>query len=232
LFLEFPDAAPDKHPIDIDISAAGEFLLGRDLLIAAPAFPGELDSYQVEFPSQDWYNYWTGEKVSQPATTGEHTGPTETAANQVRLKATIQPTLDTLPVFARGGSILPIAPLVQSTGETPQGQLTLRVYRGEDCAGTLYQDDGQTFSYQQGQFLRMKFDCQVAADGFHLRIGPHEGSYSAWWKSLRVEIYGWKPQQNSALLNGKALPTGPSPIPYGMAINVPDDGRGAELHMQ
>jgi alpha-glucosidase len=232
LFLEFPDAAPDKHPIDIDISAAGEFLLGRDLLIAAPAFPGELDRYQVEFPSEDWYNYWTGEKVSQPATTGGHTGPTETAANQVRLKTTIQPALDTLPVFARGGSILPIAPLVQSTGETPQGQLTLRVYTGEDCAGTLYQDDGQTFSYQQGQFLRMKFDCMVSADGFHLRIGPHKGSYSAWWKSLRVEIYGWKPQQNSALLNGKAMSSGTSPIPYGLAINVPDDGRGAELHMQ
>jgi alpha-glucosidase len=232
LFLEFPDAAPDKHPIDIDVSAAGEFLLGRDLLIAAAAFPGELDRYQVEFPSEDWYNYWTGEKVPQPAKAGVHTGPTETAANQVRLKSTIQPALDTLPVFARGGSILPIAPLVESTGETPQGPLTLRVYVGEDCAGTLYQDDGQSYSYQQGQFLRMKFDCQVAADGFHLRISPHEGSYSAWWKSLRVEIYGWTPQQNSALLNGQAIPTGASPIPHGLAINVADDGRGAELHMQ
>ena len=232
LFLEFPDAAPDKHPIDIDVSAAGEFLLGRDLLIAAPAFPGELDRYQVEFPSEDWYNYWTGEKVPQPAKTGAHTGPTETTANQVRLKTTIQPALDTLPVFARGGSILPIAPLVESTGETPQGPLTLRVYVGEECGGTLYQDDGQSYSYQQGQFLRMKFDCQVAADGFHLRISPHEGSYSAWWKSLRVEIYGWTPQQNSALLNGQAMPTGASPIPHGLAITVADDGRGAELHMQ
>jgi alpha-glucosidase len=232
LFLEFPDAAPDKHPIDIDISAAGEFLLGRDLLIAAPAFPGELDRYQVEFPSEDWYNYWTGEKVSQPAKTGVATGPTETAANQVWLKTTIQPALDSLPVFARGGAILPIAPLVQSTGETPQGQLTLRVYVGNDCGGTLYQDDGQTYSYEQGQFLRMKFDCQVAADGFHLRISPHEGSYSAWWKSLRVEVYGWKPQQNSALLNGQAMPTAASPIPHGLAITVADDGRGAELHMQ
>jgi alpha-glucosidase len=78
----------------------------------------------------------------------------------------------------------------------------------------------------------MKFDCQVAADGFHLRISPHEGSYPAWWRDLRVEVYGWKSQQNSALLNGKAMPTGASPIPYGLAITVADDGRGAELHMQ
>jgi alpha-glucosidase len=231
LFLEFPDAAPDKHPIDIDTSAAGEFLLGRDLLIAAPAFPGELDRYQVEFPSEDWYNYWTGEKVSQP-TVDSHAGPTETAANQVRLKTTIQPALDTLPVFARGGSILPIAPLVQSTGETPQGQLTLRVYVGEDCGGTLYQDDGQTYRYEQGQFLRMKFDCHVEANGFHLRISPHEGSFPAWWKSLRVEVYGWKPQQHSALLNGKAMASAATPIPHGLTITVADDGHGAELHMQ
>jgi alpha-glucosidase len=231
LFLEFPDAAPDKHPIDIDGSAAGEFLLGRDLLIAAPAFPGELDRYQVEFPSQDWYNYWTGEKIPQP-TLGSHAGPTETEANQVRLKITIQPALDTLPVFARGGSILPVAPLVESTGETPQGQLTLRVYVGEDCGGTLYEDDGQTYSYEEGHFLRMKFDCQVATDGFRLRISPHEGSYDAWWKSLRVEIYGWTPQANSALLNGQAMQAVASPIPHGLAITVADDGRGAELHMQ
>jgi alpha-glucosidase len=231
LFLEFPDAAPDKHPIDIDTSAAGEFLLGRDLLIAPPAFPGELDRYQVEFPSEDWYNYWTGEKVSQPPKGGP-AGPTETVANQVWLKTTIQPALDTLPVFARGGSILPIAPLVESTGETPQGELTLRVYVGEDCGGTLYQDDGQTYAYEQGQFLRMKFDCQVAADGFHLRISQHEGSYSPWWKSLRVEVYGWKPQQNSALLNGQAIATGTNPIPHGVAITIADDGRVAELHMQ
>jgi alpha-glucosidase len=230
LFLEFPDAAPDKHPIDVDVSAAGEFLLGRDLLIAAPAFPGELDRYQVEFPSEDWYNYWTGEKVR--ATTGVHTGPTETAANQVWLKTTIEPALDTLPVFARGGSILPIAPLVESTGETPQGQLTLRVYVGEDCDGTIYQDDGQSYSYQKGEFLRMKFDCHVATDGFRLRISPHAGSYAAWWKSLRVEIYGWEPHLNSASLNGQAMPATASPILHGLAITVPDDGRGAELHLQ
>ena len=59
-----------------------------------------------------------------------------------------------------------------------------------------------------------------------------KGSYAAWWNSLRVEVYGWKPQQNSALLNGHAMPTVASPIAHGLAITVPDDGRGAELHMQ
>ena len=62
LFLEYPNAAPDRHPIDIDNQASGEFLLGRDLLIAPAPFPDQADSYSIEFPSADWYDYWTGEK--------------------------------------------------------------------------------------------------------------------------------------------------------------------------
>jgi len=66
LFLEFPDAASDGHPIDIDVNASSEFLLGADLLIAPQPYPDELDTYEIEFPSPDWYNYWTGEKLVCP----------------------------------------------------------------------------------------------------------------------------------------------------------------------
>jgi alpha-glucosidase len=67
LFLEFPDAMPDRHPIDVDPGAAAEFMLGPDLLIAPSPYPEEPDAYTVEFPSHDWYDYWTGAKVARPA---------------------------------------------------------------------------------------------------------------------------------------------------------------------
>jgi alpha-glucosidase len=232
LFLEFPDAAPDHHPIDIDVNASGEFLLGRDLLIAAPPFPDALDRYQVEFPSDDWYDYWSGQKVQQPAPGNSSASPTATAMNQVKLTTVIQPALDTLPVFVRGGSILPVAPLVESTNETPKGPLTLRVYAGSDCSGTLYQDDGKTYAYQYGEFLRMKFDCQIRPDGFHLQVSQHEGSYAAWWKDLRIEIYGWKPAAKAGLLNNKRLSSAFASIPNGLVITVPDDGRGVDLQLR
>ena len=229
LFLEFPDAAPDHHPIDTDVGASGEFLLGRDLLIAPPAFPDELDRYQVEFPSDDWYDYWTGKKVPEPASGSVSTGPTTTAMSQVRLTAAAEPSLDTLPVFVRGGSILPVAPLVESTNETPNGPLTLRVYAGSACSGTLYQDDGKTYAYQHGEFLRMRFDCQAKPDGFHLQVSQHEGSYAAWWKELRIEVYGWNPTVRQGLVNGKPLSSTFASIPNGLAITVPDDGHGLDL---
>ena len=75
----------------------------------------------------------------------------------------VTPTLDQLPVYVRGGSILPIAPLTQSTAEVPNGPLTLRVFppppeqRVEACAGEVYTDDGHTFDFRNGEFARIHF---------------------------------------------------------------------------
>jgi hypothetical protein len=159
LFLEFPDAAPDRHPIDIDREAASVFLLGRDLLIAPAPYPDELDVYNVEFPSSNWYDYWTGMKIVPPVTPADQI-MTAVPAQSAPVVVRISPELAKLPVFVRAGSILPIAPIVQSTNETPNGPLTLRVYVGNQCMEELYQDDGKTYAYQRGNYLRMNFSCE------------------------------------------------------------------------
>lgn len=230
LFLEYPDAAPDHHPIDTDIPASGEFLVGHDLLIAPSAFLDELDAYSIEFPSAGWYDFWTGAKIEAPADPSAAQAPNSPA--QVQLSVTVKPELATLPVFVHAGSILPIAPLVQSTNETPQGPLTLRVYAGDDCNGSVYQDDGRTYNYKNGAFLRMKFTCQITQNGFHLHAGPQEGTYPAWWKQIRIEIYGWKPSANTASLDGKPLRSTATPIDHGVAITIPGNSKGFELQLR
>jgi alpha-glucosidase len=232
LFLEYPNAAPDRHPIDTDIHASGEFLLGHDLLIAPSPFPNEADSYSIEFPSAGWYNYWTGEKVKNPGAADPGPGQALSASAQVQLSIPVKPELATLPVFVHAGSILPIAPLVESTNQIPQGPLSLRVYAGDDCNGSLYQDDGRTYAYKDGAYLRMKFTCQIASDGFHLHAGPQEGTYPAWWKEIRVEIYGWKPSANTVLLNGEPLQATVSPIDHGFAITIPAYSEKFELQLR
>jgi alpha-glucosidase len=217
LFLEFPDAAPDHHPIDTDVDAAAEFLLGPDLLIAPPPYPDELDEYAVEFPSTEWYDFWTGAKIPGQADT---------------LSIRVSPSLASLPVYVRAGSILPIAPLVQSTNETPKGPLTLRVYVGDSCAGELYQDDGKTYAYQQGAFLRMKFTCEKTAGGLLLKISPHQGSFPAWWKEIRTEVLGWSPAQGKILVNGQPASAQIDRQPQSIAFTIPDDGKGIEIEMR
>ena len=233
LFLEFPDATPDRHPIDIDPAAASEFLLGPDLLIAPAPFSDRIDDYTVEFPSADWYNFWTGEKMPDP-----HAQPEPNPvlppnpASQVPLTARLHPALATLPVFVRGGSILPMQPLVQSTGQSPSGPLTLRVYvgnpgEGRSCRGSLYLDDGLTEAYRRGRFLRMNFTCQISGGALELHIGAHEGSYPAWWRQIQVEIYGWNRKTNTFQADGKPLAVSHS----GPAISfvVADDGKGIDV---
>jgi alpha-glucosidase len=233
LFLEFPDAAPDRHPIDTDNDAASEFLLGPDLLIAPPPYPDELDDYSVELPSTGWYDYWTGAKIPGPALQASvDVDPTAVPGHAVPLSIRVSPQLASLPVYVRAGSILPIAPLVQSANETPKGPLTLRVYVGDSCAGELYQDDGKTYAYRQGGFLRMKFSCEKTPEGLTLKIGPHEGAYPAWWKDIHAEIFGWSSTQGKIFLNAKAASIPIERQPQKIALTIADDGKGLEVELK
>jgi alpha-glucosidase len=231
LFLEFPDAAPDHHPIDTDHDAAGEFLLGPDLLIAPAPYPDALGTYLVELPSSNWYDYWTGAKIVLLAATAD-TNLIAVTAHKTPLVLRISPELATLPVFVRAGSILPIAPIVQSTNEIPQGPLTLRVYAGDQCEGALYQDDGKTYAYQHGSYLRMKFSCEKTAEGMHLKIGPHEGTYPAWWKEIRAEIFGWTPKQGKVFVNAKLISSPINQQVQSISFLIRDEGMGAEVEVK
>jgi alpha-glucosidase len=238
LFLEFPEATPDRHPLDVDPNASGEFLLGPDLLIAPPHYPDELDAYTVEFPSPDWYDYWTGQKIPKPASSQPVDSPQPVnPADQPPLSIQVRPELAALPVFVRGGSIVPMAPLVQSVYEKPNGPLTLRVYASDaasdaPCQGELYSDDGKTYAYQHGEFLRVKFTCQATSDGFHVRIAAHEGSYLSWWKEIRVELYGWTPKQNQASISGAQQPLSVEQTGSTTVFTLPDNGKGVEVELR
>ena len=237
LFLDYPDAATDRHPIDIDPTTSGEFLTGHDLLIAASPYPEEPDAYTVEFPTAVWYDYWTGERVQRapagrptPEMAGLPMPPSP--AEMVPLTLNVQPTLASLPVFVRGGAILPIAPLTQSTAETPKGPLTLRVYVGPDCRGSLYLDDGESYAFRQGQFLRMDFSCEAKEESLKIAISPHQGVYPAWWKEITLEIYGWKPQKNTLQRAGAPGTSTLSKTGNAVTAIMPDDGKGMSLVLE
>ncbi len=236
LFLEFPNAAPDRHPIDVDLAAASEFMLGADLLIAPSPYPDATDNYTVEFPSTGWYSFWTGEKVTAPIAQAAPSTPDPASlhSGDPPLSINVDPQLAQLPVFVRAGSILPIAPVVQSTAVSPVGPLTLRVYAGTPCSGELYQDDGKTYDFRQGAFLRMKFTCEQTSAGLRLNIGAHQGSYPAWWKEIRVEIFGWQPAKGEISANAIPLKL---PVRLDRASQTPefvfaDNGKGIVIDLK
>jgi len=228
VFLEFPEIfAPNSGGFDhLDT----EFLLGPSLLIAPPPFAETMDDYAVSFPKgHEWYDFWTGLKMPAPP---RMPSIAEIASGTpIPAIPQIHPPLDTMPVYVRGGSILPIQPLIQSTDETPKGPLELHVYPGAECSGTLYLDDGHTFRYQHGEYLRQNFTCQTDANSVRVNFSARQGSYSPWWKSVEVVIYAWPSASAQAKLSGNsaALKTTYDRAKHALHVTLPDVAGDSEL---
>ena len=234
LFLEFPNGGADGQPLDL--STGNAFLLGPDLLVAQSPYPDEMDDYTVALPPAGWYDYWTGARVDGKA---ERIGIDNRPVAQPEVH--IHRSLDTLPVFARAGAIVPEEPLVQSTEEKPQGPLTLRVYPpigpDKNCHGSFYLDDGVSYDFKKGDFLREEFSCHPTAQGLTVTVAPREGSFAPWWKLVSIEVYGaTKPATGASATTREGA--GTSPVSTGFDAEhhritalLPDDGKGLELQL-
>jgi alpha-glucosidase/alpha-D-xyloside xylohydrolase len=160
LFMDFPN----------DPNIAGipdEYMFGPALLVAPVTEQGATHR-KVYLPAGcDWYNYWTNERIKG--------GQTITA----------DAPIDTIPLFARAGSILPLGSAIQSTKEQ-QAITSVRVYSGGDADFTLFADDGTTYSYEKGVSLITKLHWDDATHQL-----KHEGA-PAWSVPDRsvVEVIG------------------------------------------
>ncbi len=105
----------------------------------------------------DWYDFWTGQKF---------TGGQTLCADA---------PLDILPLYVRSGSIVPFGPAVTYTDEQPNAPLELHLYPGQDGEFTLYDDEGDNYHYEQGQFARIRMSWDDAAR--RLTLHTREGSY-------------------------------------------------------
>jgi len=109
-----------------------------------------------------------------------------------------------LPVFVRAGAILPNQALIQSTSQTPQGPLSLDVYPGDDCRGTIYADDGHSMAYAQQGYLRQRVRCVVTDAGMDLDFDAREGRFQPWWHEVAVRVHHWRGGAH-AFLDGKPI---------------------------
>jgi alpha-D-xyloside xylohydrolase len=148
LFMDFPN--------DPNVAAIGdEYMFGPAFLVAPVTEQGET-SRMVYLPAgANWYNYWTNQRVRGGQT--------------IKVEAPI----DTLPLFVREGSIVPLGEPVLSTAET-QKIAHVRVYPGADGAFTLYDDDGKTYAYENGDRRITRLHWNDAG-----RRLTHEG-FQAW----------------------------------------------------
>jgi len=122
--LDFPD---DANVVD----NRDEYMLGPAFLVA-PVTEQGATSREVYLPAgTDWYNWWTGERLKGGQT--------------IRASAPI----DTIPLFVRAGSIVPLGSVVESTRDK-QTIVKIRVFPGANADFSLFDDDGTTYAYESG----------------------------------------------------------------------------------
>ena len=210
MFLEYSDQEPLVTEGDW---ANSQYFFGHDLLVAPEPYEF-VQPYRTMLPNGNlWYDYWTGKQL-QPG------------------EIKITPALDTLHVYVRGGAIIPRQPLVQNTTEKPQGPLELRVYPDRTCQGSLYLDDGISFDYGKGKYLRVDYSCEGYEDALRLKISPQKGTFVPWFNQIQAVIYGVKQKPSTITLNGRPL----SPESYDAAAQVltlqfANASEGAELRL-
>jgi alpha-glucosidase/alpha-D-xyloside xylohydrolase len=137
LFMDFPGDPKAANIPD-------EYMYGPALLVAPVSEQGAT-SRDVYLPAgADWYNYWTKERY--------HGGQS----------ITVNAPIDTLPLFVRAGSILPLGPPA-ANAELKQVIAKIQVWPGADADFALYQDDGETYGYEKtgGEVTKLHWEDQA-----------------------------------------------------------------------
>jgi alpha-glucosidase len=102
----------------------------------------------------------------------------------------VESPIERLPVFVRGGSIIPMQSLTMSTMIAPTDTLQLHVYNGK--AGipyTYYEDDGEAYGYEKGEYMRRTIKLDVA--GRKIAFGKPEGSRGSKFKHIKIHLHGF-----------------------------------------
>ncbi|NLB96612.1 MAG: DUF5110 domain-containing protein [Armatimonadetes bacterium] len=173
-----PLVYPDHPGVD---ELLQQYLFGDAFLVAA-------FTNRVSLPAGKWIDFWTGEG---------HEGPKEMEC-QV-------PADRGGPLFIRAGSIIPNWPEMQYVGEQPVDTLSLHVYPHGESEFTLYEDDGVSFGYREGQVAQTRITCRASRDQVELEIAPRVGAYEGMPDERCFDVWLYtESAPASAWINGSA----------------------------
>jgi len=155
-----------------------QFLLGDDLLVAPVLEEGAM-SRTIALPPGEWFA-WDSADL--------HAGDQ---------RLTIPVTLESLPLYVRAGTILPLAAVAQSTDEMTSQPLTLHVYLAPDsptATADIYLDDDHPQAEQRGTFGRWRAGATWQGDEISVTLVRAEGQLSWPYPDCAITLHipdGW-----------------------------------------
>lgn len=157
LVLDWPND-PQVRQID------DQFMFGDSVLVA-PMFAGQA-TRSVYLPAGDWYDFWTHEKIPGGASLSVTNG------------------VGRIPLFVKGGTLLPLAQPVESIQPDTAFAITVNVVGESPADFVLYEDDGLTTAYARGEQNQIKLHA-AGEEHTVTRTGNYHGA-------PRYQIAGWK----------------------------------------
>ena len=191
--LEFPN---DIRTYDL----SDEFLFGPSLLVCPVTQPMHYnrgpraisdvaETREVYLPAgTQWFDFWSGRLYDG----GE--------------AAVAEAPLDRIPVFVRAGSIVPMTEPMQFVDEHRNAAYELRVYTGADATVVLYEDAGDGYAYERGEYALVSIEWNEQAG--ELLIQERKGSFPGMVKDREycivfVSVEGTR--QHSLLYKGEEV---------------------------
>jgi oligosaccharide 4-alpha-D-glucosyltransferase len=181
---------PRNHEI---YKVAGTYLFGDDMLVAPVMHPGAEEQH-VWFPGRsNWFDFYTGKKYRG----GEQKGvPTQK---------------ETIPTFVRGGAIIPMADLVQTTEHYSAEHLNLKHFFDEAApyySTFIYHDDGHTVnSYRKGEYEKLRISSRNRDGETVIRLMKEAGrQFEPELKRVSFDIINYPAEPASVKIDGTDVP--------------------------
>ncbi len=161
-----------------------QYLFGPSILVAP--LTSDQKVVKVYFPEGKWYSIYND------------------AVYQGNTEELVEAPLQRLPVFAKGGSIIPLQSVTQNTTEKPDETIEIHVYHGPQNEAMLwYEDDGGTYEFESGSFYQR--NATLDSDGKKLIFSKVEGSFISKFSKIRLVMHGFGSEITSLKVNNKTI---------------------------
>lgn len=168
-----------------------QFLFGPSLLVA-PVLEQGATNRDIYLPAGQWIDYSDGKtKFNGPITLFSYDAP-----------------LEKIPLFVKGGAIIPMGPVMQYTNEKPLNPLTLDVYPYGSSSFTLYEDDGESLDFKNGSWITTNYECNENGDNITITINERVsggGSYTPNPRDYMLKVHNRPDTVSTVMMNGKIL---------------------------
>ncbi len=177
--------AGETHDITVDyyeLSGKAVFYL-----MCEPVLPENTSERTVFVPDGTWQNVFTGEKIMGPKT------------------VTVTGDTSVMPIYVREGAAILTSDVISPMTGANWKEIAVNLYGLSETAVTLYEDDGATTNYLNGEYRMTPVTVTPSGDAWQVTVGTADGAFATDYDTRKVTLRVHSDTPVTAAIDGKAL---------------------------